>query len=368
MGIVSIRKIHNSIKETLEQSLKDIGGLDKYIKGNDKVILKPNINGTECVTNIEVIKSLIELLLDYNIKNITIAESTFGNAQITEMCFAKNGYNDLIKKYNIDIINLNKSEIINLDVKKHRILKRIQIAKEILNVDKIINIPVMKVHYATGITLALKNLKGILVGDEKKHFHEVGLDQAIVDLNNTIQPDLNIVDCTYCMEKMGPKGGDILKLDLLLSGTNTGEIDYIGSKIMGFKLDEIKHLKYFIDDNKIDTKGIKVIGEKIEDIKYNFKKAILKNNYNDKMIIHDINSCSACMNALLLSFQFLENEPNEKYSVFIGPKINNNVKNNFKKIAFGNCCIKNIDNVDYEIKGCPPYPFELNKKVNNELK
>ena len=91
----------------------------------------------------------------------------------------------------------------------------------------------MKVHYATGITLALKNMKGLLVGGAKRRCHEAGLDKAIVDLNNTldkaivdlnntIRPHLNVVDAISCMERMGPRGGDIVRMDLVMAGGDSG--------------------------------------------------------------------------------------------------------------------------------------------------
>ncbi|TYQ18160.1 UNVERIFIED_CONTAM: uncharacterized protein (DUF362 family) [Acetivibrio alkalicellulosi] len=204
MSKVSLVKTDEGIKEALNKSLELIGGIDNFINHDDVVMLKPNLNGTEWVTNIELVESLIQLLIEYGVKKIIIAESTFGNEKMTAMCFKKTGYLELSKKYNIELRNLNSSEIYELKVDKPLITDVLNVAKDILEADKIINIPIMKVHYATGITLSMKNLKGLLVREEKRRFHEVGLDKCIIDLNNSVKPTLNIVDCTTCMEKMGP--------------------------------------------------------------------------------------------------------------------------------------------------------------------
>ncbi|MFW6389737.1 MAG: DUF362 domain-containing protein, partial [Halanaerobiales bacterium] len=119
-------------------------------------------------------------------------------------------------------------------------MDEIKIAEEVFNVDKIINIPIMKVHYATGITLSMKNLKGLLVGDEKMHFHEFGLDKSIADLNKVMKPDLHIVDCISCMEGMGPRGGEMVNLNSIMAGKESATVDYVGSKIMGYEVEEIK--------------------------------------------------------------------------------------------------------------------------------
>jgi uncharacterized protein (DUF362 family) len=357
MGKVSIVRTNEGIKSSLQNALDLIGGLESYISSDEKVMLKPNLNGTEGITNIELVEALIRLLLDFRVKNIVIAESTFGSQQMTDMCFNKSGYVELAKKYGIKLINLNRSEIVEVEVRKPLELEKLNIAREVFEVDKIINIPVMKVHYATGITLALKNLKGLLVRDEKRHFHEVGLDKAIVDLNNTIKPGLNIIDCISCMERMGPKGGDIVSLNLLVAGSDCAEVDYIGSLLMGYQLEEVKHLKYYIEENKINLDKIELVGERIEDVKYGFKKVEMENIIPNGFMIYNKNACSSCMNALLLSCQFLEKDLPDNVEIYLGSVVEES-SSDVVKIAFGNCC-KGDAFFDKVVKGCPPFPFTL---------
>jgi uncharacterized protein (DUF362 family) len=366
MNKVSIRKIKSSIKDSLELALKDIGGIETIMKPTDRVMLKPNINGDECVTNIKLVDSLIELLKEHSINNIVIAESTFGNAQVTNHCFKVNGYFDLAKKHNIELINLNSSEVIEKEVTNPQIISNLKIAKEVFEVDKIINLPVMKVHYATGITLCLKNLKGLLVGDEKRHFHDIGLDKAIVDLNSVIKPDLNIVDCTDCMERMGPKGGDIVKLNTILVGIESASVDYIGMKIMNYSLDEVNHLKLFIESNMIDISNIQTLGNSIEEVMYKFKKADLNNIFDKKKNIINHDACSSCMNALILSLQLAGEINLDNKTIYLGSKFNQCDYNETKRVAFGKCCIKNLKDFDYKVIGCPPYPFELKKIIESK--
>jgi len=359
MGKVSIVRINDDIKNSLHRSLNLIGGIKNYINSDDRVLLKPNLNGSECCTNINLVEALIQLLNDHNIKDVFIAESTFGNQQITQKLFHETGYSDLAEKYNIDLINLNASEPIDVEVRNPLILNKIKIAKEVFSADKIINIPVMKVHYATGITLALKNLKGFLTPDEKIHFHEVGVDKAIVDLNNIIKVHLNIIDCITCMEAMGPRGGEIFNLNLIIAGENRAEVDYIGSKVMGYELNEVKHLKYFTEYHNIDLSKIELLGEKLESVIRPFKKVNLQNILPPNINIHNKNACSSCMNALLLSFRLLERELKDEIHIYLGALLDQKNITNGLRIAFGNCC-KNND-VDTKVKGCPPYPYLLKR-------
>jgi uncharacterized protein (DUF362 family) len=366
MGKVSIVKTTQGIKKGLTHALDLIGGLSHYIKKNDKVLLKPNLNGVEGCTNRELVESLIQLLFALNVREVFMAEATFGDSRMTNVFFEKTGYAELAEKYGISLFNLNESEAVEVEVKNPLILDKLRIAKEVYEADKIINLPNMKVHYATGITLALKNLKGLLVGDEKRHFHEVGLDKAIVDLNNSIKPHLNIADCISCMEGMGPRGGDIVNLNLLMAGESPAEVDYIGSLIMGYSLDEVRHLKYHIDVNNIDPGRIEVVGEKIEDVRYPFKKVVLGNIIPGKFRIHEKNACSSCMNAFLLSCSFLEGGLADYADVYLGSLMDEKEATGDLKIAFGNCC-PDDKQFNVRIKGCPPYPFVLKERLREKL-
>ncbi len=80
---------------------------------------------------------------------------------MTDVFFKKTGYSDLAKKHGIELLNLNRSEIVRYKVQKPLAIEEFKIAKEVFSGYKIINIPVMKVHNATEITLAMKNLKGL---------------------------------------------------------------------------------------------------------------------------------------------------------------------------------------------------------------
>ena len=202
MGKVSIVKTTSGIKKSLDTALKLIGGIQLVVQKEDHVLLKPNLNDFDCITSIDLVEALIQYLFDHSVKQIVIAESTFGNKQITEVHFKKSGYYRLSDTYNIPLINLNASEPVELVVENPLILGSLKIAKEVLDATKIINLPVMKVHYATGVTLGLKNLKGFLSPEEKKHFHKVGVEKAIVDLNTAIPVDLTITDGIMCMERM----------------------------------------------------------------------------------------------------------------------------------------------------------------------
>jgi uncharacterized protein (DUF362 family) len=359
MACVSLVRHQGNVKSSLSQALDSIGGLGRYINPNDRVLLKPNLNDVAVFTNISFTESLIQMLLDLRARPF-IAESTFGNANMTNAFFRQTGYSDLAAKYGIDIFNLNQSQSAAVQVPDPLVTESVQIAKEVFEADKIINLPTMKVHYATGITICLKNLKGLLVGDEKRRFHEIGLEEAIVDLNNSIHAHLNIVDALTCMERMGPRGGDPFDLNLILAGENAAEVDYIGMSIMDYTLDEVQYLKRYLEINNLDTGRIHILGERFDRVKRPFKKVNLAGIIPNGFVIHEHGACSSCMNAFLLSCQIVDSPQSKTYQVFIGTHRPESHGTD-QAIAFGNCCP--IKDTDIVVKGCPPYPFALKEKI-----
>lgn len=359
MGRVSLVRHKGNVKDSLSRALGLIGGLERYIGPNDRVLLKPNLNDIAVFTHVSLTESLIQMLMDLRAKPF-IAESTFGNAGMTAMIFRQTGYSDLAEKYGIDIFNLNQSQPIAVKVPKPIVTENISIAKEVFEADKIINLPNMKVHYATGITICLKNLKGLLVGGEKRRFHEIGLSDAIVDLNNSIHPHLNIVDALTCMERMGPRGGDTFDLNLVLAGDNAAEVDYVGMSIMDYTLDEVRYLKRYLELNKLDFSRIEIVGERLDEAKRPFRKVNSEGIVPSGFIVHEHGACSSCMNAFLLSCHTLDPLQTRTYQVYIGPHRPQS-RNTDQSIAFGNCCP--TKNSDIVVKGCPPYPFDLKKCI-----
>jgi uncharacterized protein (DUF362 family) len=348
----------------LIDALDLIGGLGRYVGINDKVLLKPNLNGEEGFTSRKLVEALLQLLSDFRVRKVLIAESTYGDERATDIFFDKTGYRELARRHGVDLINLNRSKPVEVKVENPLVMKTLRIAREALDADAIINLPNMKVHYATGITLALKNMKGVLAGREKRRFHEAGLDDAIVDLNNTVKPRLHIVDAIRCMERMGPRGGDFVDLGLILAGASAWEVDWVGASIMGYAASEVKHLARYMEVNRMDPGGIEVVGEKPEAVRRPFKKVFMDNAVPGAFTIHDCGACSACMNAFLLSCQLLDGDPQEAYDVYIGGAETGDASGRRGiQLAFGNCGSRG-GAFEEILKGCPPYPYALREYVD----
>jgi uncharacterized protein (DUF362 family)/Pyruvate/2-oxoacid:ferredoxin oxidoreductase delta subunit len=116
--------------------------------------------------------------------------------------------------------------------------KELSFSREVLESDVLISLPKMKTHVATGITGAVKNTFGHLVGGEKTRLHReaVGAEnfaRAVVDVFQVRKPDLTIMDAVFAMEGQGPSGGRPREVGRVLASNNAVALDTVMAAMMG---------------------------------------------------------------------------------------------------------------------------------------
>ncbi len=161
------------IKAALQGLLNKLGGIDKYVKPGHTVVLKPNVVADHgmlggkytggVVTDIRILKGLIELLLPVAGK-VIVAEGSSINRSATAKMFEIYGYPKLIdldpKK--VSLIDLNTDQLIEKLVPAGKRMKSRKVPRTIEEADIVISLPVMKIHFAAGVSLGVKNLQGAM--------------------------------------------------------------------------------------------------------------------------------------------------------------------------------------------------------------
>jgi len=115
-------------------------------------------------------------------------------------------------------------------------LKTWPIYTEAVEADKLINVPIAKVHGTSGLTLGMKNLMGIM-GGWRGRIHQ-RIDNSLAELTAFVKPTLTILDAVRILTANGPQGGrlgDVKKLDLVIAGVDPVAIDAYGATLFGVK-------------------------------------------------------------------------------------------------------------------------------------
>lgn len=123
-----------------------------------------------------------------------------------EKAFAASGLRAVADRHNVDMIDLksNTREFREVAIPGGMILKTERVARDFLEADAVVNMPVAKHHGGGVLTICMKNWMGAVEG--RKSWHAKGLHQCIADFSSFMKPTWAIVDATSCMTSKGPQG------------------------------------------------------------------------------------------------------------------------------------------------------------------
>ena len=281
------------------------------------------------------------------------------NGTPTTKAFKAAGYEQIAKDYNVKLLDFDNCERIEKEWKYGKLkLPKILESHEYINVAK------MKTHIQTIATLAMKNQKGLLSDLDKKQFHKSGkLPDMIKALNETIQPNLNIIDAIDCIEGNGPGGeGNLKTINKILTSTNIKAIDNAALQLMGIPVYKVKYM---------EKQDFEAVDEQPKNYKFklpdeHYQKLNLKMWFND--------SCSGCNHNIMASLKqlpkhpfktikFLYNITFNTTNIIAGPR-HKSLPKKGKIICIGNCTTKLAKEKGCPyIAGCPPSIEKIVKEL-----
>lgn len=234
-----------------EKGIGALGGIERFVKKGDRVTIKPNIGWDKTPelagnTNPDLIVSLINACKDAGAKEIVVFDNTCDNWR---MCYEHSGIEEAAKKAGAVVMPANEERYYReVKLPKGIALKSAMIHQAILDCDVWFNVPVLKNHGGAKMTIAMKNLMGIVW--DRRAFHQKGLDQSIADIGTIEKPAaLNIVDAYRIMKTNGPRGlnaSDVELTKALFMSTDPVAVDTAATKFFGqfvnMPLDNVKYL------------------------------------------------------------------------------------------------------------------------------
>ena len=288
MTRVGIRKTR--ITE-VECDLGALLGMIDYRPSKDKILLKPNVVVAEppengAVTHPRVAEALV-FYFGARGCEVVIAEGTgiFPDDAGFERLIKATGYSRLRDELGVPILNLEQAEMEAVEWPFGSLL-----LPKLLRECEYINVPSMKTHAQTVVTLGVKNQKGLLPMGMKKLFHKRDLHAHIRALSEVVRPALTVVDGIYCIEGTGPTGppaGRVKRMDLLVAGRDVMAVDNVCLEIMGIGLEEVEHLR--------PVEGIEVVGERIEQVRAPFERPRKAPFHTGLFLVHaNDRACTMC--------------------------------------------------------------------------
>lgn len=230
----------------LDQAMKALGGMKKYVKPNQTVIVKPNIGWDAdperaANTNPLLVKRIIEHCFDAGAKKVYVFDHTCDE---WKFCYKNSMIENAVKEAGGTIAPGNSEKYYQeVKIPNGVSLKSSSIHELILEADVFINVPILKNHGSARLTVAMKNLMGIVWN--RGYWHRNDLHQCIADFAAYKKPQLNIIDAYRIMKRNGPRGvskADTIVLKSLIVSTDMLAADTAAAKIFGMEPMDIPYL------------------------------------------------------------------------------------------------------------------------------
>lgn len=187
------------------------------IPADAHVVIKPNLimrctPERAATPHPLLLEALLACLRDRGVRRITIADSPGGlyTPGILRGVYMQTGFWDAAEKYgavcNTQAGSRERSR------KENKLCHTFDIIDPVLEADCLISLCKLKTHCMMTFTCGVKNLFGCIPGLLKPQMHyrfpeEDRFAQMLVDLAETVRPDLTLVDGVVGMEGDGPTGG-----------------------------------------------------------------------------------------------------------------------------------------------------------------
>jgi uncharacterized protein (DUF362 family) len=236
-----------------KKAMSLMGGMGQFVKKGQTVVVKPNIGFPRkpevgATTNPLLIKTIIASCYQAGAKKVYVFDNvvmpTSGNSQ---NCYKISGIEDAAKAAGGIIIPVDDFSYKEVIIPGAKTLKTAEIHRLILDSDVFINVPVLKHHSSAHLSIAMKNMMGIV--KNRMEYHLSGLDQCIADFCLYKKPSLNIVDAYRVLMSHGPAGprdGTAPNVEFkktLLMSRDIVAVDAAATRIFGKNPEDIEYIK-----------------------------------------------------------------------------------------------------------------------------
>ncbi len=206
---VDLWVLHGSDKAGLMRKALEIifanGGLGSHV---DTLTLKVNAAWTRLPeeganTHPDLVETFLKGCRDSGVKKLLLPEHPCHSA---EQSFTRSGIRDAARKVGAEMIDLKrtKKSFRDIDIDQGVKLRKVQVAREFMETDCLVNMPVAKHHGGATLSIAMKNWMGAV--NDRFYWHRNNLHQCIADFAPVLRPRWTLVDATRIMPDNGPQG------------------------------------------------------------------------------------------------------------------------------------------------------------------
>ncbi|MFB3062335.1 MAG: DUF362 domain-containing protein [Candidatus Binatia bacterium] len=246
VGLVHGEQVELMVREAIQL----IGGIEKLQVRGKTVLVKPNVvagRPSPTTTNPEVIRAIIRILKEAGAKKVYVGDMSAILTLPTKRNMEKTGILKVVEDEGAEALFFEDGRWVKVDLSESEYIKEAYVSEWIYNVDRVINLPVIKTHRSATYSIALKNFIGATHGRQRPYLVDSSHWEEIVsEFNLAYQPHLNLVDGTKVMLSGGPWSGSEAESGIVLASG-----DRVATDIIGLSL-----IKHYGKDKDVARKGV----------------------------------------------------------------------------------------------------------------
>ncbi len=229
-----------------DMAIESLGGMEAFVKEGQTVVVKPNI-GWDVIperaanTNPQLVKRIIEHCYNAGASEVYVFDNTCDE---WANCYKNSAIEPIAKEAGAKVVPGNLEKYYRpVEIPDGVTLKSAKVHELILDSDVFINVPVLKDHMATDLTIAMKNLMGVIW--DRRWWHKNNLHQCIADFTTYCKPDLNVIDAYRVMMENGPRGvseKDVVTFKTQIISSDIVAADAAAAKVFGTDPEDITYI------------------------------------------------------------------------------------------------------------------------------
>lgn len=330
-------------------------GMADCVQRGDRVLVKPNLHGGNGHTSPLVMEAACRWALSKGARKVLlgdgpywgIADSTdyFKEAGVYAACEATGAIPADFHQYRYKLHHPQSPHTPEVLGVSHYLYES----------DVVINLPVMKTHFNTLVTIALKNVKGCLRRVDKRRLHECDLNRALAVVNTLTRPrvTVNLCDATKAFEGMGPSSATPLEMGLLLASADPVALETVACQLMDIDPAKVRLIQECaaLGVGVADPAQIQVVGERVEAHRRRFKlpHEALAESFPG-LRLQSSRACSCCLQNVFQALERVKREGRRLTCewILIGPGPDTEAD-----VLIGRCAAEGKE-CPPDVRGCPP--------------
>ncbi len=255
--------------KTVDLGLKAIGGIERFIRKNDRVLIKVNAAFAtppilSATTNPQLLSEVVNLCLKAGASSVVVTDNPINDPQ---SCFALSGIGEAVRSAGAKLMLPTGSSFASTTVPKAKLIRDWPLLyAPFEGVNKVIGIAPVKDHHRSGASMVMKNWYGLL-GGRRNIFHQ-NINDIILELAMMVKPTLVILDGTTTMMTNGPTGGslsDLKQTNCMIVSTDQVAADAFGASLLGKKPADLPFILKAQDAGlgTADYESLKLVRERV---------------------------------------------------------------------------------------------------------